>query len=116
MYIARFKEGNLLQRRNKVYYLYKNCNDETLFYVYEKVRQKVIMSSPIFIFCYFLESFDMLFFEQKSNYISHLQYKCFALKFKFRRTASKFPIYLCKMKTQVVFFIFHFEQPSFFPL
>ena len=74
MYIARFKEGNLLQRRNKVYYLYKNCNDETLFYVYEKVRQKVIMSSPIFIFCYFWESFDTLFFEQKSKYIYYTGY------------------------------------------
>ena len=39
----------------------------------EKVRQKVIMSSPIFIFCYFWESFDTLFFEQKSKYIYYTQ-------------------------------------------
>ena len=38
------------------------------YFMNEKVRQKVIMSSPIFIiFCYFLESFDTSILNESQN-------------------------------------------------
>ena len=68
MYVySKVQRDNLLQRRNKVDY--RKIAMIKRYFMNEKVRQKVIMSSPIFIFCYFWESFDTLFFEQKSKYI-----------------------------------------------
>ena len=53
-------------------------------------------------------SFD---FKSKS---SHLQNKQFVFKYKFQRNASKFPIFIWK-ENPSSFFIFHYEQLSFFP-
>ena len=73
MYVySKVQRDNLLQRRNKVDY--RKIAMMKRYFMYEKVRQKVIMSSPIFIFCYFWESFDTLFFEQKSKYIYYTGY------------------------------------------